>query len=255
MERGPAVLTPRTLQQRVSFFVLLPVAVLLVSMGTAGFFYARTKLLDQWGEAAMLRLQRAAHQVDMRLDMPKIWLDLYQRTFDKPYAEGVQDDIIKQLKAVDGVSRVVLNRDQKPVLSADSTPDYASPGSRLSPDSSHMGMHGAGSQSISIVVSPSCEKACDSGLTVSLISDLKNNAHETVGSLEAVMPFDYLIETVKSSGWWQSNEAFLVDLNGRILAATAPEGRRQLGEAGDPIEQEAFEALKKKSLGIVFWRP
>jgi phosphoserine phosphatase RsbU/P len=252
MERGAAVLTPRTLQQRVSFFVLIPVATLLLSVGTAGFFYARTKLLDQWGEAAMLRLQRAAHQVDMRLNMPKIWLDLYQRTFDKPYAEGVQGDIIKQLKAVDGVSRVILNRGQKPVLSADSTPDYASPESRLLPDSSRMGMHGAGSRSISIVVSPSCEKTCDSGLTVSLISDLKNNAQETVGSLEAVMPFDYLIETVKSSGWWQSNEAFLVDLNGRILAATAPEGRRQLGEAGDPIEQEAFEALKKKSLGIVF---
>jgi sigma-B regulation protein RsbU (phosphoserine phosphatase) len=113
-------------------------------------------------------------------------------------------------------------------------------------------MHGAGRQAISIEVSPSCQMTCDAGLTVSLISDLKNNVQEIVGSLEAVMPFDYLIETVKSSGWWQSNEAFLVDLNGRILAATAPEGRRQLGEAGDPIEQQAFEALKEKSLGIVF---
>jgi phosphoserine phosphatase RsbU/P len=253
MERGTAVLlTPRTLQQRLSFFVLLPVAVLLLAMGAAGFFYARNKLLDQWGEAAMLRLQRAAHQVDMRLNMPKIWLDLYRRTSNKPYAGWVQDDIIKQLEAVEGVSRVVLNRVQKPVPSSESLPDYAGPGSHLSPESPRMGMHGAGHQAISIEVSPSCEMTCDAGLTVSLISDIKNNAQETVGSLEAVMPFDFLIETVKSSGWWQSNEAFLVDLNGRILAATAPEGRRQLGEAGDPIEQTAFEALKEKSLGIVF---
>ena len=93
-----------------------------------------------------------------------------------------------------------------------------------------MGMHGAGRQAITIEVSPSCQITCDAGLTVSLISDLKNNAQEIVGSLEAVMPFDYLIETVKSSGWWQSNEAFLVDLNGRILAATSPEGRRQLAK-------------------------
>lgn len=253
MDRGAAgVMTPRTLQQRLSFFVLLPVAVLLIGMGTAGFFYARTKLLDQWGEAAMLRLERAAHQVDMRLNMPKIWLDLYQRTSEKPYAGWIQDDIIIQLKAVEGVSRVVLNRVQKPVLPADSIPDYASPESHLSPDSSGMGMHVAGRQAISIVVSPSCQMRCDSGLTVSLISELKKNAHEVAGSLEAVMSFDYLIETVKSSGWWQSNEAFLVDLNGRILAATAPEGRRQLGESGDAIEQKAYEALKEKSLGIVF---
>ncbi len=253
MARGATgLITPKSLQQRLSFFVLLPVAALLLSMGAAGFFYARAKLLDQWGEAAMLRLERAAHQVDMRLNMPKIWLELYQRTSEKPYAGWVQDDIIEQLKAVDGVSRVVLNRVRNPVSSADSTPHYATPGSDLFPDSSHTGMHGAGRQAISIEVSPSCQMTCDAGLTVSLISDLKNNVQEIVGSLEAVMPFDYLIETVKSSGWWQSNEAFLVDLNGRILAATAPEGRRQLGEDGDPIEQQAFEALKEKSLGIVF---
>jgi len=62
-----------------------------------------------------------------------------------------------------------------------------------------MVMHGAGRQAIKIEVSPSCQKSCDAGLTVSLISELKNNAQETVGSLEAVMPFDFLIETVKSS--------------------------------------------------------
>ncbi len=246
------LLTPGTLQRRLSFFVLLPVAALLLSMGAAGFFYARTKLLDQWGEAAMLRLERAAHQVDMRLAMPKIWLDLYRRTFSKPYAGWVQDDIIEQLKAVDGVIRVTLDRVRKSGPSSAPVPDYAGPASQLFPESSHTGMHGAGQESIRIDVSPSCQVTCDAGLTVSLISDLKNNAKETIGSLEAVMPFDYLIETVKSSGWWQSNEAFLVDLNGRILAATAPEGRRQLGEAGDPIEQQAFEALKEKPSGIVF---
>lgn len=253
MDRGAAaVMTPRTLQQRLSFFVLLPVAVLLIGMGTASFFYARTKLLDQWGEAAMLRLERAAHQVDMRLNMPKIWLDLYQRTSEKPYAGWIQDDIIEQLKAVNGVSRVTLNKFLKPVPLADPSPHYAAPGSNLFPGSSHMGMHSAGRQPITIEVSPSCLVTCDAGLTVSLISDLKNNAQESIGSLEAVMPFDYLIETIKSSGWWQSNKAFLVDLNGRILAATSPEGRRQLGETGDALEVKAFEALKGKSLGIVF---
>ena len=242
----------RTLQQRLSFFVLLPVAVLLLGMGAAGFFYARNKLLDQWGEAAVLRLERAAHQVDMRLNMPKIWIELYQRTSEKPYAGWIQNDIIEQLKAVEGVSRVTLNRLRNNVPPADLIRHYADSGSDLFPDDSHMGMHGAGRHDITLEVSPSCQITCDGGLTVSLISELKNNAQENIGSLEAVMPFEYLIETVKSTGWWQSNEAFLVDLNGRILAATSPEGRRQLGETGDVLELKALEAIKEKSLGIVF---
>jgi sigma-B regulation protein RsbU (phosphoserine phosphatase) len=253
MECGADVfLMPRTLRQRLSVFVLLPVAVLLLSMGTAGFYYTRTQLLDQWGEAAMLRLQRAAHQVDMRLNMPKIWLHLYQRTSEKPYAAWVQNDIVAQLKEVDGVSRVHLNLYRHSDLSADMNAAYESPAAQLSPDLSHMGMHGEGSLSISVEVSPSCQESCDAGLTVSLTANLKSDSPETIGSLEAVMPFDYLIETVKSSGWWQSNKAFLVDLNGRILAATDPEGRRQLGEAGDPMELQAFNALKDRSLGIIF---
>jgi len=242
----------RTLQQRLSFFVLLPVALLLLGMGAAGFFYARNKLLEQWGEAAVLRLERAAHQVDMRLNMPKIWLDLYRRTSEKPYAGWIQNDIIEQLKAVEGVSRVTLNRVRNTVPSAASIPNYADSASDLFPDDSHMGMHGVGRHGITIEVSPSCQVTCDAGLTVSLISELKNNAQKNIGSLEAVMPFDYLIETVKLTGWWQSNEAFLVDLNGRILAATSPEGRRQLGETGDVLELKAFEAIKEKSQGIVF---
>ena len=249
-------MTIRTLRQRLSFFVLLPVAVLLLGMGATGFFYARNKLQDQWGEAAVLRLQRAAHEVDMRLLMPKIWLDLYRQISEKPYAGWIQGDIIGQLKAVEGVTRVTLNRFQSPHPAENHVSHYADFGSNLFPDTSHTGMHhgggGPGTRVITIEVSPSCQITCDAGLTVSLIADLKNNTQENIGSLEAVMPFDYLIETIRSSGWWQSNKAFLVDLNGRILTATSPEGRRQLGETGDILEMKAFEALKEKSLGIVF---
>jgi sigma-B regulation protein RsbU (phosphoserine phosphatase) len=188
--------------------------------------------------------------------MPKIWLDLYRQISEKPYAGWIQGDIIGQLKAVEGVTRVTLNRFQSPHPAENHVSHYADFGSNLFPDTSHTGMHhgggGPGTRVITIEVSPSCQITCDAGLTVSLIADLKNNTQENIGSLEAVMPFDYLIETIRSSGWWQSNKAFLVDLNGRILTATSPEGRRQLGETGDILEMKAFEALKEKSLGIVF---
>ena len=56
----------RSLQQRLVLFLLLPVAALLLGMGIVGFIYARNSLLRQWSEAAVLKLQRAAHDVDMR---------------------------------------------------------------------------------------------------------------------------------------------------------------------------------------------
>ena len=63
-----------SLQQRLAVFLLLPVALLLFAMMSAGFFYARNNLLAQWREAVVLKLGRAAHSIDMRLLRPKEWL-------------------------------------------------------------------------------------------------------------------------------------------------------------------------------------
>ena len=46
------MIRPKSLQQRIVIFVLLPVALLLVVMGFAGFIYARNSMLAQWREAA-----------------------------------------------------------------------------------------------------------------------------------------------------------------------------------------------------------
>jgi hypothetical protein len=73
----------RSLQQRLVLFLLLPVAMLLLGMGIVGFIYARNTLLTQWREAAILKLQRAAHDVDMRLSRPKEWLQMYNDTGTK----------------------------------------------------------------------------------------------------------------------------------------------------------------------------
>ena len=61
----------KTLQQRFVVYMLLPVALLLAIMGAIGFLYARNTLIQQWEEAAALKLQRAAHHVDMRLTRPR----------------------------------------------------------------------------------------------------------------------------------------------------------------------------------------
>ena len=50
------MIRPKSLQQRLSLFMILPVALLLVGMGIASFIYARDALLSQWQEAAVLKL-------------------------------------------------------------------------------------------------------------------------------------------------------------------------------------------------------
>ena len=42
------MIQPKSLQQRLTFFLIIPVAFLLILMGIAGFIYARNFLLSQW---------------------------------------------------------------------------------------------------------------------------------------------------------------------------------------------------------------
>ena len=60
----------RSINTRLSVYMLFPVAVLLIAMGYAGFIYARNRLFEQWREAVILELQQEAHKVDMRLSRP-----------------------------------------------------------------------------------------------------------------------------------------------------------------------------------------
>jgi adenylate cyclase len=64
------IMAIKSLNQRLALFLLLPVALLLFLTGFVGFIFARNVLLDDWKEASVLKLQRAAHFIDMRLSRP-----------------------------------------------------------------------------------------------------------------------------------------------------------------------------------------
>jgi hypothetical protein len=70
----------KSLQLRFTLFLILPVAILLAVLGSSAFFYARDLLLSQWREASLLKLQRAAHQVDMRLGAIKNWISMFHES-------------------------------------------------------------------------------------------------------------------------------------------------------------------------------
>ena len=105
------MIRPKSLQQRLAIFMLLPVALLLIGMGFIGFIYARNSLLAQWREAAILRLQRAAHQVDMRLTRTKDWIRFFTEASEGQNVPILRLWAITQLRQIESVDHVHLVSD------------------------------------------------------------------------------------------------------------------------------------------------
>lgn len=239
----------RSLQQRLVLFLLLPVAALLLGMGIVGFIYVRNSLLTQWREAAVLKLERAAHDVDMRLNRPLQWLEMYNKTGGERFDEHTQEWIIKQLRQVKGVERVSLTRvDEKasgPMLHMHREGDTGKV-PMMGGRSGMMHFHRARIAEITV---PRYDSVLEHE-TVSIISEMNDTDGKEIGKLEVVIRFDYLLENLGAAGWWQSHRAFLVDNTGKVLVCTDPD-RRQLGEKGDPLELATLKAIKEQRSGTI----
>ena len=98
----------KSLNQRLALFLLLPVALLLFLTGVVGFFFAIDVLLDEWKEASVLKLQRAAHYIDMRLSRPIELINMFHNTSEYRGDLAIQEWLLDQLRGMDGVSRVDL---------------------------------------------------------------------------------------------------------------------------------------------------
>jgi sigma-B regulation protein RsbU (phosphoserine phosphatase) len=243
------MIKPKTLQQRLSLYLLLPVALLLIVMGIAGFIYARNILLSQWREASVLKLQRAAHQVDMRLMRVKDWLRIFYQTSDNRDSFALNVLAIEQLKRQEGVEQVHLTWNNNPVPPADLSGSRMSAGRPVGAGRPMM-MRRFHEGRIREITPPKFDEAGDHE-TVSLISDLNDESGRSIGRLEIVLNFDMLIKNVRESGWWQSNKAYLVDAGGRILTSTAQDKRGSLADSSDPFERETVAAMKASSYGTV----
>lgn len=232
----------KSLRQRLVLFLLLPVTLLLFTMGFIGFMFAKATMLDEWREAAILKLQRAAHHMDMRLSRPRQWMEMFHKTGDYRGGVAIQQWILDQLKDLEGVTKVELEW-------AENRPEpmpMQRHGSRMG-RSGMMPFHRA---KISEVTSPHFDTRAGEE-TVSLISDFKDESGETIGRLEVSVRFSYLMQDITQLGWWQSDLACLVDKSGRYLAHTEAwmKGRNYLGETHDPLEMKVLKAIGEKAFG------
>lgn len=232
----------KSLRQRLIFFLLLPVAGLLSLIGILGFIYARQVMLDQWTEAAVLKLQRAAHSMDMRLGRPIEWIEMFHKTGGERGEYALQNWILSQLRELEGVTKVHLqwlNQEPERGMMHGMQPHIGRP--RM------MRFHRA---SIAEVTRPTYDTEAGHE-TVSLVSIFKDESGKEAGRLEVAVRFEYLMEDVIKLGWWQSDTACLVDNSGVCLADSMMKGRGQLGETNDPLELAILKAMKEKPFGTL----
>jgi len=89
--------------------------------------------------------------------------------------------------------------------------------------------------------------------TVRLISKFKDEDQNSLGTLEVVIRYDYLLEGIQTLGWWQSELAGLVDKTGRFIAHTETtiKTHKRLGETRDPLELSVLAAMQKGPFGAL----
>lgn len=215
----------RSLKTRLFVFLILPALLFLAGAGVLGYVYIRQALLQEWREAATLRMERAAHQMDMRLQNTKEWLQLLVAAPSSPGGEKIQAWILEMLRQQPGVRQVNLiwRRPRK----GRTAPPRAVRLSRIQ------------------YVYPEDQQ------TVELRADLEDPQGKRVGTIEVLLELDYLMKDIVTSGWMQTNMACLVSKQGMYLAHSNPamQARYCLGESRDPLELRMLAAMQREPYG------
>jgi sigma-B regulation protein RsbU (phosphoserine phosphatase) len=245
----------KSLQLRFTLFMILPVGILLLILGSSAFFYARGLLLTQWREASLLKLQRAAHEVDMRIEGIKNWIRMFHESSGAQYSESFHAWVLEHLSRQEGVTDVHVTW---------SGMENSGPATDETAPSIDWNMHGMNgmekvrlpqmrpfhSARIREITPPRFDASGQHG-TVSLISELNDETGHTIGQLEVMVDFAFIFRHVLESGWWQSNKAFLVDESGQILVCTEPDRHGRLADNDDRMERETLRALASAPNGTL----
>ena len=240
----------RTLQARLLLLLLIPVVVILLLGGAAGFLYARGIMLDQWNESAVVKLQRAAHSIEMRLFKPVDLLNVLFQVSDRNAAIVSPEQVTAFLQVMDGVVSAAYDpADAQAAVSGKRMPGMGHM-DRMNEDM-HKGMRFSRSKIAS--VSGPRYHAGEDGRTVAMQITLYGPSEQVLGHLAIRMPFDYLLKDILSLGWWQSDMACIVDETGTYMAHTnmTMADRRSLGGSNDPLEQAIVKKMNSQTFGTV----
>ena len=177
---------------------------------------------------------------------------MYLYTVGDASSDTVRERLVERLKKMDGVTRVNvvwLRESIPPPGPGDRSFSQGQGGHGMGMGGGRGGMHLRRAAPIE-VTSPQYDSLAEHE-TVSLTADLTREDGEILGKLEVAIRFDYLVEDIKSSKWWQSDKAFLVDQTGKVLFCNDPEQRKQLANSGDPLERETLQAMQRMPFGTL----
>ncbi len=236
----------KSLQKRLTLLVLLPVLLVLLFIGVFGFITMRGTLFTEWQDASIVKLQRAAHQIDMKLGRITDWLQMFYNTSEGRGGPLIQEWILQQLRDMKGIESAELKWEN----GHEPQPAMMRMGGGRS--TTEKGMMRFKKGRPFEVTSPYFD-AQTGKETVSLISHLKDESDKVVGTLEVSVRFDYLLEGVKDFGWWQTDQACLIDEAGKYLCHTKAIMKKGIvfGGTENAFEKSLLEAIKEKPFGTV----
>jgi adenylate cyclase len=220
----------KTLERRLIVLLVIPVTLFLLVMGAFGYRFIQGILFKEWQEIAILRLKRAAHLTDMRLESQIRWMASFARAGQDPHGPEIQGWLLQQMKSQPGVTQVkLLGESAAGAMGATAMPARS-----------------AGLSAIEYFSPPD-------GTTVGLRGELLDQAGKPLGRLEVILSYDYLLEEVIKEGWMVAQMACLVNAEGRYLAHSNPAMRVRhcLGETHDPLEIAMLKDMKEKPSGII----
>jgi class 3 adenylate cyclase len=222
----------------------VPVAIILIAVGVAGFIYARGYLLDQWAETTRLRLEIAAHQITMRLEEKLRVINLIAKAEHIPNKELTQAFLFQQLLEKDGVRFVDV--ENLPVTEGEAREkDYLS-------DIANGLYTMELCEDFGFCAPIADPNALDRSLTI--VRLLTDDSGRPTKRLIVRVSFDSFMEPIRQMGLWPGSSGCLVTSTGQLLAHTdkSMKDRRKLGETGDELEKQVLSEIRKKGFGTVF---
>ncbi len=263
-----------SLQRRFLLFLLLPVVVIMSLTGFASFMYARSYLLDQWRSSAMLRLEKTAHQIRMKLDEKRRLMDLIAEADGIPGGPRTQSFLLAQLRKEQGVFSVEIGpiaevndggtTKERPVVigggpeKPDSTATESPQSAEACPGPGMMRGMGMGQGMMRGMMRRSIRPIWthpDQSVSFLLMTrELGGEEGLPAKLLTVKVGFDSFMEHILSVGRWQKSYACLVTSDGTYLAHTdrSMVGMKNLGAHGDALAKKVLAEMQKKSSGTIF---
>jgi adenylate cyclase len=207
----------KTIQRRLIVLLVIPMTLFLLVFGVFGYHFIQNILLKEWQKVAILQLERAAHQLDMKLTKKKEWMAAFAQAGQAAHGPEIQRWLLQRIKSQSGVSRVSLTWKK---AAGDRS-------ARISP--------------IHYFYPLGLKK-------VGMRAELLDQAGQPLGQLEVILSDRFLMRDIIKESWLVAQMACLVTDRGRYLAHTNPamEPRYWLGEISDPLEIAMLQDMQKK---------